>query len=141
MSVSIDKGAFDCGGAQIRAQSRHLATVVTISGALHALNIDRVGEYSRRFILADMPFVLDLTGVNSFDAPGISFLRRVDEDCRAAAVEWALVPSNAVDQLLRIGDDDAMFPVAGSLSEALHYFADAIVTRRRLLLPLLTKSA
>jgi hypothetical protein len=42
---------FDRSGAQVRAQCRHLATVVTISGAINAMNIDRVGEYSRRFIL------------------------------------------------------------------------------------------
>jgi anti-anti-sigma factor len=132
---------FDCGGAQIRAQCRHLATVVTISGAIDAMNIDRVSEYSRRFILAENPFVLDLSGVTSFTGHGIPYLYRLDEDCRTVGVEWALVASHAVVQLLRIGNDEAMFPAAGSVREALHHFADVIFTRRRLLLAQLTKTA
>lgn len=140
MAVSIDRSAIECGGAHIRAHSRHLATVLTISGAIHALNVDRVSECSRRFILDDLPFVLDLSRVTSFDVSGISFLRRVEEDCRAAGVQWALIAGTEVDDVLRIDDEDA-FPVADSLPEALNHFADAIVTRRRLLLPLLAKSA
>ena len=33
---------FDCDGAQIRACSRQLATVVTVTGVLDDANIDRV---------------------------------------------------------------------------------------------------
>jgi anti-anti-sigma factor len=132
---------FDCGGAQIRAQCRHLATVVTVNGAIDALNIDRVSEYSRHFILADRPFVLDLTGVQCLAAQGIHFLCRVDDDCRVAGVEWALIASPAVVRLLEITHDEAAFPAADSVREALHRFADEISARRRLLLPLLTKTA
>jgi anti-anti-sigma factor len=131
----------DCDGALISAQCRHLATVVTISGAIDAMNIDRVAEYSRRFVRADNRLVLDLSGVDCFSANGISFLYRLDEDCRTAGVEWVLIAGDAVLQALRIANDDTMLPLAGSVPEALHDFADDIFTRRRLLLPLLTKSA
>jgi anti-anti-sigma regulatory factor len=131
----------DCGGARIRAQHRHLATVVTISGGIGAANVDRVSDYSRRFILADSPFVLDVSAVDCFTAHAVLLLHRVDDSCRAAGVEWALVPSDAVRQALRVTDNDGAFPVVDSVHEALRCFADAIVTRRRLLLPLLTKSA
>ncbi|BBU22676.1 STAS domain-containing protein [Mycobacterium xenopi] len=131
----------DCGGARIRAQQRHLATVVTISGVIDAANVDRVSDSSRRFILADSPFILDLSGVDCLAAQAVFLLHRVDHDCCAARVEWALVPSHAVRQALWITNDDGVFPVVDSVHEALRYFADAIVTRRRLLLPLLTKSA
>lgn len=151
MAISIDaaasklmprygNSAFDCGGALIRAQRRQLATVVTIRGTVNATNIDRVSAYSRRFVLADMPFILDLSDVESFDVPAVSLLHRIDEDCRRAGEEWALVPSDAVERVLDL-EHDAAFPVARSASEALRYFAEAISMRRRMLLPLLTKSA
>src|ERR1700682_48148 len=133
--------ALDCNNAHLRAQCRQLATVVTISGRIDATNIGHVSQYARRFILAEKPFVLDLSGVDSFAAQCTSLFHTVDEECRSAAVEWTLVASPAVTHLLRIGNDPAMFPTAGSVTEALHHSADDILTRRRRLLPLLAKTA
>jgi anti-anti-sigma factor len=132
---------FECGGAQIRAQCRHLATVVTISGEIDAINIVRVNEYTRRFILAEKPVILDLSGVDSFGAQAVSLLYLLDEACRTAAVEWALIASYAVIQVLRVGNEEDMFPTADSMPEALHHFADVTLRRRQLLLSLLTKTA
>ncbi|ORW05918.1 STAS domain-containing protein [Mycobacterium kyorinense] len=131
----------DCGGATVRAQCRHLATVVTISGAVDAMNVERVSEYSRHFVLSDKPLILDLSGVDCLASDGIRLLYRIDDDCRAAGVEWALIASPAVSRVLQITNDDGMFPTAESVHEALHYFADAISARRRLLMPLLHKTA
>ncbi|KZS72743.1 sulfate transporter [Mycobacterium kansasii] len=132
---------YDCAGAQIRAHCRHLATVLTIRGDIDAVNIDEVSEYLRRFILEDRPVVLDLSGVSYFSAAGISLLQTLDENCHAAGVQWSLVASPAVRQLL--GDDrgDAPFPLTGSVHEALRDLADAIVSRRQLVLPLIKKTA
>jgi anti-anti-sigma factor len=135
------KPAFACGAAEIRAQCRHLANVVTISGVIDAMNVDLVSAYSRNFILPDTPFVLDLTGVECLAAQGIRFLYCVDDDCRATGVEWTLVAGSVVDRVLRITNDENVFPTAGSVRGALHCFADAISARRRTLLPLLTKTA
>jgi anti-anti-sigma factor len=132
---------FDCNGARVRAQCRHLASVVTISGAIDAMNIDRVTECCERFILPDKPLVLDLSGVDCLAAQGIRFLYRVDNDCATAGLEWVLIASQPVIRVLRITDDEARFPIVSSVHEALHYFADAASARRRLLLPLLTKTA
>ncbi|BBY08872.1 STAS domain-containing protein [Mycobacterium noviomagense] len=132
---------FDCGAARIRTQCRHLATVVTISGAIDAGNLDHVSEYSRRFILPDNPFVFDLSGVDCFSAQAVSLLHLVDDECFRAGVEWVLVPSRAVLQILRITDEDGAFPVVDSVHEALRHFADVIAMRRRVLLPLLTRTA
>jgi anti-anti-sigma factor len=132
---------FDCSGAQIRAHCRHLATVVTIQGEIDAVNVDRVSEYTRRFVLANNPLVLDLSGVNSFAAAGISLLFTIDEYCHAAEVEWTLVTSHAVAELLREYEDDAVFPITRSVHEALHRFSDAIIERRQMLLPLIRKTA
>jgi anti-anti-sigma factor len=132
---------FDCGGALVRAQCRHLATVMTISGAIDAMNVDQVSECCKRFILPDKPIVLDLSRVDCLAAQGIRFLYRIDDNCRTAGLEWALITSQAVTRVLRITKDEGSFPTVGSVHEALHYFADVASARRKLLLPLLTKTA
>ena len=131
-------GTFNCGGAQIRAHCRHLATVVTVRGDVDAGNVERVSEYLWRFTLGSNPVVLDLSDVSQFAAKGTSLVRRLDEDCRAAGVEWILVASPAVTALL---DDQGEFPIARSVREALHTLAEAIVDRRQLVLPLIKKTA
>jgi len=132
--------AFDCDGAQIRSHCRQLATVVTISGAVDRANVDRVSQYIKRFVLTEKPFVLDLSGVSSFDMDAISLLYAVDDACRAAGVEWSLIASSAVNWTLRVSAEQIDAPAMGSVPEALNHFADAILERRRLL-PLLTKTA
>ena len=133
-------GTFDCSGAQIRAHCRHLATVVTIRGEIDGVNVDRVGEHVRRFIVGTNPVVLDLADVSHFTVAGISLLDMLDEDCRAAGVEWTLVASPAVFEVL--GDEaGVMFPITRSVHEAFRNLADAIVKRRQLVLPLIKKTA
>jgi anti-anti-sigma factor len=131
----------DCGGAQVRAHWRHLATVVTIRGEIDAVNADQVGEHVRRFVLGTDPVVLDMSGVSYFGPAGISLLHTVDEECRAAAVEWTLVPSPAMVELLGEGgaehDGGAIFPIARSTHAALRGRADAIADRRQLVLSLI----
>jgi anti-anti-sigma regulatory factor len=131
----------DCGGAAVRAQCRHLATVVTVSGVVDGTNVDQVSEYAKRFILPDKPFVLDLAGVERFPAQSVQLLYRLDDACSAAGLEWAVLPSAAVTRALLITHEVQTFSTVGSVHEALHYFADASTARRRLLLPLLTKTA
>ena len=132
---------FDCEGAQIRPHFRHLVMVVTVQGKIGASNVDSASGHIRRLILAKAPLVLDLSNVNSFAAENISFLCAVADECRTAGVEWALVASPAVTACLRGSTYEAMFPIARSVSEALHHFADAIDRRRQVLLPLVRKTA
>lgn len=136
-------GTFDCSGAQIRAHCRHLATVVTIRGEIDAINVDRVSEYIRRFIFGKNPVVLDISDVSHFAGAGISLLYSLDEACCAAGVQWTLVPSPVVIELLGDGCDEdgaeAMFAMTRSVHEALRNLADAIVSRRQLVLPLITE--
>ncbi|OBK23374.1 sulfate transporter [Mycobacterium asiaticum] len=133
-------GTLDCTGAQVRAHYRPLATVVTIRGEIDAVNVDQIGEHVRRFVLGDNPVVLDLTGVTHFSSAGIGLLCVLDEECRAAGVEWMLVGNPAISALL--GEpDEAEFPLTTSLHEALRNLADAIAWRRQLVLPLVKKSA
>lgn len=129
---------FDCGGADVRAHCRQLATVVTIKGAVDATNVDRVTRHVRRFILAEKPFILDVSGVTSFGREAISLLFTVDDACAAAGVDWSMVASRPVELALR--DSGIEFTASGSVPEALNHFAEAMVARRQLL-PLLTKTA
>jgi len=131
-------GSVDCGGAQIRAHCRHLATVLTVRGEIDAFNVDRVSEHIRRSIVGNHPVVLDMSDVSQFATAGISLLYSLDEDCHAAGVEWTLVASPAVFEYL---GDGPVFPIARSVHEALRNLADAIVRRRQLVLPLIKKSA
>ena len=65
----------------------------------------------------------------------------VADECRTAEVKWTLVESPAVADRLRDSDYEAMLPIAHSVPDALHHFTDAIDRRRRLLLPLVRKTA
>jgi anti-anti-sigma factor len=136
-----ENDTFDCGGAQIRAQCRHLATVVTIRGEVDAVNVDRVSKYIRRFILGTDPVVLDMSAITHFSPAGISLLCMFDEACGAAGVEWTLVASPAVIEVLGDGQGQGLFPITRSVHEALRNLADAIVNRRQMVLPLVRKTA
>lgn len=132
--------AVDCGGAQMRAVCRQLATVVTVTGDINDTNVDLISAYARRFVLTEKPYVLDLTGVNSFSPECISLLYTIDDDCGHAGVEWMVVASQPVHRTLRLFGEGETFLITGSVAEALHHFADRIGERRRLL-PILTKTA
>ncbi|MCV7192813.1 STAS domain-containing protein [Mycolicibacterium brumae] len=131
--------AIICGGAQIRVQCRHLATVVTISGVLDEANAAQAMTETRRFVIAEKPVVLDLTAVESAPDDYLPVLESVDSACAAAGVEWLLVTSPAVAAQIRIGEDG--FAVATSVPEALQWLADDVFIRRRMLLPLLHRTA
>lgn len=132
--------AFDCNGAQIRACSRQLATVVTVTGDLNDTNLDQVSQHAKRFVLREKPVVLDLSAVGSATPHIISLLSDIDDACVAAGVEWSLIASQPVNRAVHIFDDRIELPTMASVADALHHFADVTLERRRLL-PLLTKSA
>jgi anti-anti-sigma regulatory factor len=130
----------DCGGAQLRAQCRHLATVVSISGEVTDANVDALIERVRHYILAEKPVIMDLGDVRSFAANGVALFEAVDDMCDDAAVEWSLVASQSVLRVLRLRSDQDIVPTADSVPEALHHFSD-VMSERRQLLPILGKSA
>ncbi len=141
MSAGYGNPAYECDGALIRAHSRRLATVVSVDGAVHQRNFDRVARRVTRFVLVDSHFVLDLGGLFVVDAECRELVQAVDRACRAAGVEWALVAAEEVVEALDLADDDVTCAEARSVPEALRYFAEVTRSRRRILLPLLAKSA
>jgi anti-anti-sigma regulatory factor len=125
--------AFECGGAQVRTVCRQLATVVTVQGVIDDTNIERITALAVRSVIAEKAFILDLSGLDYFSAHELSLLSAVDEHCFRSDVEWLLIASEPV-----LHETSGLnFPVADSVPNALHHFADSIDERRRLL-PLLT---
>ncbi len=98
MTIAFRYGnpAVDRGGAQLRAQCRHLATVATLTGVIDDANFERLTHRVRQMVLTEKPFVLDLSGVTGLSARGVSLLYGLDDECDLAGVEWALVGSPAV---------------------------------------------
>jgi anti-anti-sigma factor len=121
----------DRDGVDMRAQLRHLATVLTVSGDIDARNIDRVSAYATRLVPVGNALLLDLSGVGFFAAQGISVLVAVGDACGDAGLPWALVTSHAVDRVLRISEDDDILPVASSVPDAMRYFADLARVRQQ----------
>jgi anti-anti-sigma regulatory factor len=108
------------GAAEVSVQSRHLATLLTICGDVDDANADPLYDRGGRFVLPDTGFVLDLSGVTSFAAAGLRLVARIDEACRDAGIEWALVASRAVAERLSV---DSVYPLATSVREALNRFS------------------
>ena len=133
--------AVDYAGAHVWAHSRHTATVISVAGRIDAANLGDLNAHLTRFISPGAPFVLDLSGVAAFSGPAAGMLETVADHCDRAGVQWALVPSDAVTRRLAALGADLMLPIAGSAAEAEHGFDDAVLRRRRLLLPLLRKTA
>jgi anti-anti-sigma regulatory factor len=130
----------DCDGAQLRAQCRQLAIVVSISGCIEDGNVDGLIERMRHYVLSEKPLVLDLSEVRAFAADGLRLLEAIDELCAAAGDEWSLVASQSVTRALRLRGDHNAYLTVESVPDALHHFSDVMSERRRLL-PLLGKSA
>lgn len=120
--------------ARMRAQWRHQATVLTISGDIDIANSDRVQGFATRFILAGNALALDLSGVDFFAARAISVLIAVDDACRAAEVPWALIPSRIVSRVLQLTACDTTLPTASSVPEALRQVTALTQARRGLAL-------
>lgn len=142
LAISLDDHYYgnpgvDCGNAEVTAQSRHLATLLTIEGVVDEANVEPLTERGNRFVLPDTGFVLDLSGVTACSADAVGLVRRIDDACRALGIDWALVASRAVME--RLTTSDAAYPFAASVPDALHRFADQMRDRRRLLLPFLVK--
>lgn len=123
--------ADDYKGAHIWARCRHNATVVAVGGRVDARNVDHVIERSTRVVHPDSPLVLDLSGTISFSPAAVRLLTAIDDYCTDLGVQWALVAGAAVARQIQHED----FPMLNTVAEAEHAFDDAIMSRRRMLLP------
>lgn len=140
MSVTRINPALDFGGAHLHAQCRHLATVVTVTGRIGSDNVDALADRVTPYVLAEKPFILDLSGLVSCSRHVDALLQSVAIACDAADVEWSMVAGDAVTAALYGSRDSESVPVAHSVREALAYFAEEASARRRLL-PILIRTA
>ncbi len=142
--------AVDYRGAHAWAYLRHAATIVAIKGRIDSANVERLTEYALRFVTADRPFALDLTGLTSLTAGAAPLLAGISDRCGAAGTGWALVAGESVQRRLSEAlsgalsealseADVASLPLVATLAEAEHQFDEAIQSRRRALLSLVGK--
>jgi hypothetical protein len=68
--------------------------------------------------------ILDLGGLKFFGIEGFSTLHRISVCCARAGISWALVPSEAVFRVLRIGDPDGLLPAARTVVAAITIIHD-----------------
>jgi anti-anti-sigma factor len=110
--------------------------VITATGELDASNAQEMVDYALRDVERTRRLALDLTDVDFFGTAGFSALHTLNVRCAGAGVEWILVPSSAVNRLLRICDPDSTLPLATTMSAALSQLQ---ADQRRSLLQLITE--
>jgi anti-anti-sigma factor len=109
--------------------------VITARGELDAANSQELVDYALRDLERTQRLALDLTAIEFFGTAGFSALHTLNVRCAGAAVEWVLVPSKAVDRLLRICDPDSTLPIATTMPAAL----SRLQAEQRRLLQLVTE--
>jgi anti-anti-sigma factor len=116
-----------------KVHARRQAIVLTASGEIDASNADSFGKTVSRLSAEGDPLVVDLRAVDFCGVQGLQVLVALDEACRGSDLAWALVPGQAVQALLRIGDFGAHLPVVPSVADALQRFESDKRAGRQLL--------
>ncbi|MBI5340329.1 MAG: STAS domain-containing protein [Mycolicibacterium rufum] len=93
--------------------------VVSARGELDAANGNKFVEYALRNATQTQWLVIDLTGLTFFATAGFSALHTLNVQCAGEDIRWALVPSLAVDRLLRLCDPDSTLPICVDIPNAL----------------------
>lgn len=89
--------------------------VISVQGELDAANSPQMVDYALRHAERVKYVVLDLTGVEFFGIAGYTAAHAMNVQCARTQTDWTLVPSAAVQRLLRICDPDATLPVTDSV--------------------------
>ena len=114
-------------GHTARLASRRLRSsvaVISARGGIDASNADTLTEYTLGHLLRCRGLILDLRGLDFFGTEGFSALHRVSVCCARAGIGWAVVPSDAVSRVLRIGDPQGLLPAAGTVEAAMAIVQD-----------------
>jgi anti-anti-sigma factor len=123
-TASRERPAMECGGAQLRVDTRKQATVVAISGDVDGTNIDRVQAHVRALISEAKALVLDLGAVECLGVAGLRALSALSDQCEKAGVKLAVVADRFASVMLRADDRASMAPVCDSLAQALESVAN-----------------
>lgn len=133
--------AQDIRGAHIWAHERHGCTVLTVGGRIDGGNVEEITELARRVCRTTPHLVIDLSDVTVCTPNCVRLLREVQAACAERGTRWALVAGETVRDWLRGRDGSLSVPLADSVAHAEHDFDDAVTTRRRMVLPLLGRTA
>ncbi|AFM16068.1 anti-anti-sigma regulatory factor (antagonist of anti-sigma factor) [Mycolicibacterium chubuense NBB4] len=93
--------------------------VVSAKGELDAANGNEFVNYALRDPATTQWLIIDLSGLSFFGSAGFSALHTLNVQCAGNDIRWALVPSLAVDRLLRICDPDSTLPICVDVSTAM----------------------
>ena len=110
---------FDCRRARMRAQTDTGLTVISISGEIDASNVDDVSRRASERVSDCAALIVDLAEVDFIAIDGLHALFALNMQCARTGTTWALIASQAVNLLLRVGDHDKLLPAVGSATEAL----------------------
>jgi anti-anti-sigma factor len=123
LSIPVTKFVSQPGESDsTRLAHRRLASsvaVISARGHIDASNADTLTGYALEHLMGCRGLILDLSGVNFFGTEGFSALHRISVCCARAGISWALVPSEAVSRVLRIGDPHGLLPAARTVEAAL----------------------
>lgn len=110
----------DCHTAQFEiAWPQPRTAVVTAHGEVDAANVAGFVEYAMLHAADTDRMVIDLSGLTFFATAGFTALHTLNVQCVGEDIHWVLVPSPAVDQLLRICDPDSTLPLRRDVADAL----------------------
>jgi anti-anti-sigma factor len=103
---------------------RSSVAVVSAHGHIDASNADTLTEYTVGRLMRCRGLILDLRDLDFFGTDGFSALHRVSVCCAHAGIGWAVVPSEAVSRVLRIGDPQGLLPAACTVEAAMATIQD-----------------
>jgi len=106
-----------------KVQTRSQAIVVTVSGELDASNTDRFDRCVGELSCGGDLFVVDLRAVTFIGVECFRTLLRLETECRASRIRWALVTNPQMRPLFEVVDPAGALPVTHSLSEAIRSVA------------------
>jgi anti-anti-sigma factor len=92
--------------------------VISAHGHIDASNAKTLTEYTLGHLMQCGGLILDLRDLDFFGTEGFSALHRVSVCCAHAGIGWAMVPSEAVSRVLRIGDPQGLLPAASTVEAA-----------------------
>lgn len=110
---------FDCRRARMRARTDTGLTVISISGQIDASNADALSGRASELVSEGAALIVDLAEVDFIALDGLHALFALNMQCARTGNTWALIASQAVNLLLRVGDHEKLLPAVGSATEAL----------------------
>lgn len=93
--------------------------VVAGHGELDAANGIEFVDYALRNSDRTQCLIVDFSGLTFFSTAGFSALHTLNVRCVGDDIRWALIPSKAVNRVLRICDPDSALPTCANVTDAL----------------------